>query len=136
MKIIEWFKGIKWVRNNVKGVKAVYYKKELLVVRVNDTLPTNYYIAKKIFEGFFGYSTYCCDDLMLSYKLIDTKIDEDEYTKLTSSLRHLGFNLYFSTRDDGKYMVGLFADQNIMQYVTDKSLRLDKFNIEMLSYIT
>lgn len=136
MGIIKWFRELKWVRRNVKGVKAVYYKKELLVVRVNDVLPTNYFMAKKLFEGFFGNSTYSCDELMLCYKLNDSKLNEDEYMKLSISLSHLGFNLYFSTRDDGKYMIGLFADQNVMRYITDKSLRLDKFNIEMLAYIT
>ena len=126
---------LKWIGRHVRGMKAVYYKKEVMAVRLNDSLPVNYSIAKKIFEGFFGNTTYVCDDLMMCYKLTDTKLDEDEYTKLLPSLSHIGFNIYFATRDDGKYVVGLFADPNVMRYITDKSLRIDKFNIETLSYL-
>ena len=136
MNIVKWFSDNKWFRKNVKGVKAVYYKKELIGVRVSDSLPVNYSIAKRMFEGFFGNASYCCDELMVCYKVTDAKIDENEYAKMASSFYHLGFRLNFVTRNEGNYFVGLFADQNIMNYLTDKSLRLGKFNVESLNYIT
>lgn len=136
MNLFKWFTDRKWIKNNVKGVKAVYYKKEVLAVRVSDALPINYSIAKKMFEGFFGNAAYKCDELMVCYKVTDSKLDENEYAKLSASFYHLGFRLHFATRDEGNYFVGIFADQNIMAYVTDKSLRIGKFNIESLNYIT
>ena len=136
MNIAKWFTENKWFRKNVKGMKAVYFKKELTTVRVNDSIPINYGIAKRIFEGFFGNSTYVCDELMICYKTVMERPDENEYVKLAGSLNHLGFCLYFATKDDGNYIVGLFADQNVMRYLTDKSLRIGKFNVEALNYIT
>ena len=134
--MFKWFFGRKWICDNVKGVKAVYYKKEVLAVRLNDAIPVNYGIAKKIFEGVFGNATYTCNELMLCYKTTDTRLDEHEYDKLCTSLHHLGFNLCFASKDNGTYVVGIVADQNVMNYVTDKSLRMNKFNVESINYIT
>lgn len=132
-KLLKWLNGI--LQHNVRGVKAVYYKKEVIAVRVNDAIPINYMIAKKMFEGYFGNATYCSDELMLCYKQINERMSEIEYEKLSHALYSLGFNLYFAPRNDD-VIVGMIPDGAVMRYITDRTLRLGKFNVELLHHLS
>lgn len=132
-KLLKWLNGI--LQSNVRGVKAVYYKKEVIAVRVNDAIPINYMIAKKMFEGYFGNATYCCDELMLCYKQITERMGETEYEKLSAALGSLGFNLYFAPRNEDM-IVGMIPDGAVMRYITDRTLRLGKFNVELLHHLS
>jgi hypothetical protein len=133
-KLLKWFNGI--VQQNFRGVKAVYYKKEVIAVRVNDAIPINYMIAKKMFEGYFGHTTYCSDELMICYKHISERMSEMEYEKLSHALYSLGFYLYFAPRNEDVVVVGMIPDGAVMRYITDRTLRLGKFNAELLHHLS
>jgi hypothetical protein len=112
---------------NFRGVKAIYYKKEILALRINSTLNTNHQIAIKMFDGFFGRATYSCDELMLCYRYIDTLPSKQEYDRMADALYKLGFRLTIVS-SDGKYVAGMAVDDKVQQYLTDRALKLGRFN--------
>lgn len=119
----------------MRGIKAVYYKKEVMSVRVNDAIPINYNIAKRMFNGYFGNATYVCDELMICYRAITDRLSELEYDKISHAFRGIGFNIYITQKGDS-YIAGMIPEYNVLRYVNDKSLRLGRFNVETLSHLT
>lgn len=125
---------IKWLRAHYRNAKAVYYKKEILTVRINDNIPQNYSVAKKIFEGCFSHATYECPELMICYKQVDKAFTKSEFTKISNAIKPLGFNLMVAER--GEILVlGMVPEQNLSRYVTDKAIGLNQTNIESLYYL-
>ena len=125
----------KWLHGNYRGMKAVYYKREVLAVRLSDAIPANYLIVKGIFTGCFGNATFECSDLLIAYKILDRKITEDEYTKINKSITHMGFNLIISSNGDTT-VVGVIPEPALFRYMTNKSVGISNSNIDSLSYLT
>jgi len=128
---------IKWLRAHYRNAKAVYYKKEILTVRINDNIPHNYSIAKKIFEGCFSYATYECAELMICYRFADKPFNKSEFLKISNAIKPLGFNLVVSEKCDNADMlvIGMVPEQNLSRYITDKAMGLTQTNIESLYYL-
>ena len=117
-----------------RDIKAVYYKDELLNMKLSTSVRKNYNIAKSIFAGMFGNITYECEELMICYKHAYTHLDEHEYTKMRRAFRDLGFEFFVKVTDDNM-TVSIIPEQNLQRYYIDRAVGTKLSTLDSLRYL-
>lgn len=117
-----------------RDIKAVYYKDELLNLKLSTSIRKNYVLAKSMFSGMFGHITYECESLMICYKQAPNPIEEYEYLKLQRSFRDLGFEFFVKMIDNNMF-VSIIPEQNLQRYYIDRAVGTKLSSIDSLRYL-